>query len=135
MRIEPRPSPPWAIGTMPAATAAAAPPDEPPAMCSGFQGLRQGPNSWPSVVPAMPNSGEVGLADRRHAARAVAAHQAVVLGVHDVRGEAAAAGARPAGDLDQQVLDQEWHAAERPVRQGALPWRARLVEGLVRPQR
>ena len=43
MRIEPRPSPPCAMGTIPAATAAAAPPDEPPTMWSGFHGLRQGP--------------------------------------------------------------------------------------------
>jgi hypothetical protein len=32
MRIEPPPSPPWATGTIPAATAAAEPPLEPPVM-------------------------------------------------------------------------------------------------------
>ena len=42
---------------MPAATAEAAPPDEPPAMWSGFQGLRQGPKWALSVVPVMPYSG------------------------------------------------------------------------------
>ncbi len=43
MRIDPPPSLAWAIGTMPAATAAAEPPLEPPVECSVFQGLRVGP--------------------------------------------------------------------------------------------
>ena len=43
MRIEPAPSDAWAIGTMRAATAAAAPPLEPPALNAVFQGLRVGP--------------------------------------------------------------------------------------------
>ena len=42
-RIDPPPSLAWAAGTMPAATAAAAPPLEPPALCWVFQGLRVGP--------------------------------------------------------------------------------------------
>src|SRR5580700_375701 len=49
MRIEPPPSVPCAIGSMPAATAAAAPPLEPPALYARFQGLRVGPNSRGSV--------------------------------------------------------------------------------------
>src|SRR6202023_3810303 len=48
-RIEPPPSVACAIGSMPAATAAAAPPLEPPALCAGFQGLRVGPNHRGSV--------------------------------------------------------------------------------------
>ena len=43
IRIEPPPSVAWAIGAMPAATAAAAPPDDPPAERSRSQGLRVGP--------------------------------------------------------------------------------------------
>ena len=43
MRIEPPPSEAWAIGTMPAATAAAAPPLEPPGTWSTPHGLRVGP--------------------------------------------------------------------------------------------
>jgi len=35
---------------MPAATAAAAPPEEPPAECARFHGLRQGPNRRGSVL-------------------------------------------------------------------------------------
>ena len=42
MRIEPPPSVACATGSMPATTAAAAPPDEPPGECSRFQGLRHG---------------------------------------------------------------------------------------------
>ena len=43
MRIEPPPSPAEAIGTSPAATAAALPPLEPPGVRCGFQGLRVTP--------------------------------------------------------------------------------------------
>src|SRR5919206_5117523 len=41
-RIDPPPSLAWATGTIPLATAAADPPDEPPVECSGFHGLRAG---------------------------------------------------------------------------------------------
>ena len=57
MRIEPPPSFPCAMATMPAATAAAEPPLEPPVMRSRFQGFRAAPNSLGSVVGRMPNSG------------------------------------------------------------------------------
>lgn len=43
MRIEPPPSLPWAPGTMPAATAAPEPPDEPPGVREVSHGLRVGP--------------------------------------------------------------------------------------------
>ena len=56
MRIEPPPSLPWAIGTIPAATAAADPPDEPPAVRSRFQGLRVGPVATGSVEMLIPSS-------------------------------------------------------------------------------
>ena len=55
--MEPPPSVPMDTVQRPAATAAAAPPLEPPGVRSVFQGLRQGsPNSF-SVVPDWPNSG------------------------------------------------------------------------------
>src|SRR4030081_3314996 len=57
MRIEPPPSLAWAAGRMRAATAAPAPPDEPPEECARFQGFRVGPNSRDSVVGINPNSG------------------------------------------------------------------------------
>src|SRR4051794_27819074 len=53
MRIEPPPSLAWATGRMRAATAAAAPPDEPPDECARFHGLRVGPNRRDSVVASI----------------------------------------------------------------------------------
>src|SRR5688572_21745445 len=55
MRIEPPPSVPTASGPMPAATAAAAPPEEPPGVFAGFHGLRVMPVEL--VSPLQPNSG------------------------------------------------------------------------------
>ena len=43
IRIEPPPSLAWAIATMPAATAAAEPPLDPPVECSVLHGLRLAP--------------------------------------------------------------------------------------------
>src|SRR5882757_4451847 len=51
MRIDPPPSVPIESGTNPAATEAAAPPEEPPAVRLGSRGLRVGPNSSLSVTP------------------------------------------------------------------------------------
>ncbi len=56
MRTEPRPSLPCAIGTSPAATAAAAPPDEPPGVRSVRHGLRVIAVAS-SVSAQMPSSG------------------------------------------------------------------------------
>ena len=57
MRIEPPPSPPWLNAHRPAATAAAAPPLDPPAVRVGSTGLRAGGNIGPSVTGRVPNSG------------------------------------------------------------------------------
>src|SRR4051795_10751491 len=59
MRIEPPPSVPVASGPMPAATAAAAPPLDPPAVREGSHGLRVTPVKGLSVTPFQPNSGVV----------------------------------------------------------------------------
>ena len=56
MRTEPPPSVPIASGPSPAATAAPAPPDEPPGVMSVFHGLRVTPFSGVSVTPLWPNS-------------------------------------------------------------------------------
>src|ERR1044072_9406283 len=61
MRIEAPPSVPTAGGLMPEATAAAAPPEDPPGVFAGFQGLRVMPVSGLSVTPFQPNSGVVVL--------------------------------------------------------------------------
>ncbi len=50
MRSEPAASVACAIGTTPAATAAAEPPLDPPALRSGLHGLRVAPYSTGSVV-------------------------------------------------------------------------------------
>src|SRR5439155_10662011 len=61
MRIEPPPSEAWARGSAPAATAAAAPPDEPPGVRAVSQGLRHAPLSTDSVTHVLPNSGVLDL--------------------------------------------------------------------------
>ena len=61
MRTLPAPSVPMPIGPMPAATAAAAPPEEPPGVLARFQGLRVRPVSGELVSPLQPNSGVVVL--------------------------------------------------------------------------
>ncbi len=55
--IEPAPSDAVAAPTRPAATAAALPPLEPPALRSGFQGLRVWPQVGDSVSPMISSSG------------------------------------------------------------------------------
>jgi hypothetical protein len=55
-RTEPPVSEPSAMGTIPAATAAADPPDDPPGTRDQSCGLRVGPKALNSVVDPMPNS-------------------------------------------------------------------------------
>ena len=57
IRTEPPPSVAWAAGTSPAASAAAAPPLDPPGVSAGFQGFRVTPFSSDSVNATVPNSG------------------------------------------------------------------------------
>lgn len=57
MRMEPPPSLAPAAGTIPAATAAADPPELPPGVRAGSHGLRVGPPSAGSVTARAPNSG------------------------------------------------------------------------------
>src|SRR5450759_2556438 len=68
-RMEPPPSDACAMGTMPPATAAAAPPEDPPAERCKFQGFRVAPNAFDSVVKVRPNSGLVDLAKMTRPAR------------------------------------------------------------------
>src|SRR5256885_15422301 len=56
IRIEPPPSPPWARPQSPAATAAAAPPLDPPAVRLLSRGVRAGGNIGPSVTGRVPDS-------------------------------------------------------------------------------
>src|SRR6516164_9107831 len=57
IRIEPPPSDPVARGTMPAARAAEAPPEDPPGPLDVSNGFREGPKMWLVVLPIQPNSG------------------------------------------------------------------------------
>src|SRR5699024_11222477 len=57
IRMDPPPSLAWAAGTILAATAAAAPPLEPPALRSKSQGVRAGGATAGSVYGGKPNSG------------------------------------------------------------------------------
>ena len=56
IRIEPPPSAAWASGSMPAATAAPAPPLEPPGVRPVSHGFRTGPKRRGSETGRIPNS-------------------------------------------------------------------------------
>src|SRR5204862_3183656 len=64
MRLDPPPSVPMPIGASPAATAAAAPPDDPPQVRDKSHGLAVRPNNGASVKHLWPNSGDVVLPTR-----------------------------------------------------------------------
>src|SRR5918994_1429757 len=64
MRTDPAPSVPSPTGAIPAATAAAVPPDEPPGVRDGSHGLRVIPVNGELVSPLHPNSGVVVLPTR-----------------------------------------------------------------------
>src|SRR5262252_6037111 len=57
MRIDPPPSVACAAGTIPPATAEAAPPLDPPDTCSWFHGLGHGPKNDGSVLVLVPKPG------------------------------------------------------------------------------
>src|SRR5947208_15263112 len=61
VRTEPPKSVPWATGTMPAATATADPPDDPPEVSAGSNGLRVGPHNLLVQTAPKPNSGVLGF--------------------------------------------------------------------------
>ena len=71
MRIEPPPSLAVAIGTSPAATAAAAPPLDPPGEWAGFHGLCVAPKARGSVTGSRPNSGVFDLPTMIRPARSI----------------------------------------------------------------
>ena len=76
MRIEPAPSEPIAPATRPAATAAAAPPLEPPGAWPSCQGLRVAPKAGDSVKCHWPTSGACVLPTMIAPARSIRSHQA-----------------------------------------------------------
>src|SRR4051794_41974707 len=60
IRIDPPPSLAWATGTIPLATAAAEPPDDPPVEWPVFHGLRAGGNDFGSGGTVVPEPRAVG---------------------------------------------------------------------------
>jgi hypothetical protein len=68
MRIEPPPSVACAAGITPAATAAPAPPLDPPEVFCRFHGLRHTPSSTDSVVTFSPNFRRAGAAEHSNPA-------------------------------------------------------------------
>src|SRR5205807_3611733 len=73
IRIDPPPSLPCEIGHIPEASAAAAPPEDPPGVRSVSHGLRVGPNAFGSVHGPLPNSGVLVLPRTMNPARFSAA--------------------------------------------------------------
>ena len=79
MRIEPPPSLACAIGTMPAATAAAEPPLEPPVECVEVPRVVAGAVEHRLGGRQQAELGDVGLAERHQAGGLEARHQRIVL--------------------------------------------------------
>ena len=135
-RIEPPPSVPIASGAMPAASAALAPPLEPPGVRSRFQGLRVTPCSGLSVSTLWANSGRlvvpIGIAPAAFTRAVTVASRS---GTTSTDGERAVAH-RHAADRDI-VLDGDRHAVQRAQRVAAHHrglGGAGRVHGLLRPQ-
>ena len=82
--IEPPPSLPCAIGTIPAATAAAEPPLEPPGVRSSIPRVARGPKRRGSVVGRIPHLRQRRLADDHEPRRAKPRDRTLVIGTHDV---------------------------------------------------
>ena len=118
MRVEPPPSLACAIGTMPAATAVAEPPEEPPLVRVGSHGLRVGPKRLVLVHGRMPHSGSVVDPDDDEAGLLEATHDVVVVGRLPVAEEVGGEGQPLAGDR-AVVLDRDRHARERALVAGA----------------
>jgi hypothetical protein len=101
------------------ATAAALPPDEPPAPRLGSHGLAVGPKRSGSVTGRSPNSQSVGPSDDDRAGLAHPTYRSVVVvGNPVLEGAAAVRGHEPFG-LEAEVLHPNRHSRERPRVSGA----------------
>src|SRR4051812_19396670 len=114
MRIEPPPSLPCAIDTMPAATPAALPPDEPPGVREVSHGLRAGPKRSGSLTGRIPISGRLVLPTT--IAPAARSLRTVALSSDGTQSPIARMPivVRTLGQR-RQVLHQQRHARQRPV--------------------
>ena len=117
IRIEPPPSVALASGNIPAATAAAEPPEEPPALCSRFHGLRVSPNRIDSVVP-VPTEFRAGRFTHDQQTRLlVSLHHGAGIVRHPVAIEARALCGYGALKRHPQILQQKRNTGKRSVRQ------------------
>ena len=112
-------SEPVARLAMPAASAAAEPPDEPPGLYARFHGLRVTPQRRESVIAAQQNSGVAERAWMMPPASTIRWMQAAVRG-DGVLEDQRALRAGLAGHLDL-VLDGDGEALERRVVPGRAP--------------
>ena len=135
--MEPPPSVPRASGPCPVATAAAAPPDEPPAVRERSHGFRVTPKSGLSVNGLWPNSGVVVLPMRMApASRSRRTGTASSAGTWSAKISEPIVVRIALGE--QQILDRERHAVERAERSARHQRRlgpAGGVPGLVRGHR
>ena len=92
--MEPPPSEPVARGTMPAASAADAPPEEPPGPLDVSNGFSEGPKMALVVFPIQPNSGVLVFPTTTHPAARMRA----------TKGSSAAAGGSSAWSADPYVV-------------------------------
>ena len=120
MRTEPPPSLPCATGASPAATAAAAPPLEPPAIRSRSHGVRAGGAIAVLGVAGQAELRGVGLAEQDRARIAQQRHDVVVDIRHRV-GEHRAAEGRPHARGEVEVLHRHGDPVQRraPARRAA----------------
>ena len=128
-RTEPPVSVPVASGTSPAATAAAEPPDEPPAIRAASHGLRTAPKTGFSLADPMANSSQLSLAEADGAGRGHALDHGRVERA-DVVGQHPRAGGRPPATGDEDVLVGYRHAEQRR-RPPSAPARAIVGQPLV----
>ena len=132
MRIEPPPSLACAIGTTPAATNAAEPDDDAPAVWSGFHGLRTGPIRGCSADRAEAELRHLRLAER-HKAGGQKGPREIAVGGHGARIPGIGALHRRHARDGDVVLDEGRHAVEVAAVAGASRGaRPRAVERLVR---
>ncbi len=102
-----------AHGTMPAATAAADPPDEPPGVRARSHGLRAGPQATGSVIALRPELRGVGLAEDDQTRVDPALDDRRMLGDGRCHQRARTARGRQTRIVLCEILDQERNAGER----------------------
>src|SRR6218665_1266758 len=132
MRMEPPPSLPCAIGTMPAATAAAAPPLEPPAGPSGGAPATRGFGRGAAIARGLGGRchaqfGHGGPGKGNEAARLETRNQGRILRISRVLEKPRADAGGQAPGRQARILEQERDAAERASRGPVFRARQRLL--------